>query len=286
MPKLLAEDIKTREVLDWQGVHLLHFSGSSCSQKLRIFLNLKGIDWVSHPVDLAAQANFEPWFLGINPRGLVPVLVHDGAVHIESNDILAYLERVFPEPGLIPSGKDEETLRILEEEDDLHLDVRALTMRFVVPRKLAEKSPARLTAYREDAGTIGGEADPHKAVELGFWQDFARQGITDEQVRRSAGKFHRAYGDLEKMLEVRRYLLGDELSIVDVAWFIYTHRLSVAGYPFRRLHPRVDAWYRGLSSREEFSSEVRTPPLLRAITAALHASQAIRRESLERVSGL
>jgi hypothetical protein len=36
-----------------------------------------------HPVDLPGNENMQPWFLGINPRGLVPLLVHDGAVHIE-----------------------------------------------------------------------------------------------------------------------------------------------------------------------------------------------------------
>ena len=96
MPLLLEKDIQTREVLDWQGLHLLHFASSACSQKVRIFLNLKGIEWTPHAVNLAAQKNYEPWFLGINPRGLVPVLVHDGAVYIESNDILAYLEETFP----------------------------------------------------------------------------------------------------------------------------------------------------------------------------------------------
>ena len=88
MVQLVNGDIKTREVLDWKGVHVLHFMGSSCSQKLRIFLNVKGIEWESHPVDLFTNENFQPWFLGINPRGLVPVLVDDGAVHIESNDII------------------------------------------------------------------------------------------------------------------------------------------------------------------------------------------------------
>jgi hypothetical protein len=41
--QLVDSEIKTREVLDWKGVHVLHFMGSSCSQKLRIFLNLKAI---------------------------------------------------------------------------------------------------------------------------------------------------------------------------------------------------------------------------------------------------
>lgn len=72
MVQLADSDIKTREVLGWKGVHVLHFAGSSCSQKLRIFLNLKGIVWQSHPVDLHSNENFQPWFLGVNPRGLVP----------------------------------------------------------------------------------------------------------------------------------------------------------------------------------------------------------------------
>ena len=104
MVQLVESDIKTREVLDWKGLHVLHFMGSSCSQKLRVFLNLKGIPWESHHVDLTANENFRPWFLGINPRGLVPVLVHDGAVHIESNDIIAYLEKTFPQPRSFPKG--------------------------------------------------------------------------------------------------------------------------------------------------------------------------------------
>ncbi len=75
MVQLVDSDIKTREVLGWKGIHVLHFAGSSCSQKLRVFLNLKGIEWQSHPVDLPNYENMQPWFLGINPRGLVPVLV-------------------------------------------------------------------------------------------------------------------------------------------------------------------------------------------------------------------
>ena len=108
MVQLVDGDIRTREVLEWKGVHVLHFMGSSCSQKLRVFLNLKGIPWESHHIDLPGNENFRPWFLGINPRGLVPVLVHDGAVHIESNDIITYLEQRFPTRKLIPAGHENE----------------------------------------------------------------------------------------------------------------------------------------------------------------------------------
>ena len=95
MVKLLDSDIATREVLEWQGLHLFHCQISSCSQKLRIFLALKGIDWESHPVELRTGENFQPYFLGINPRGLLPVLVLNGAVHIESTILLSIWKLLF-----------------------------------------------------------------------------------------------------------------------------------------------------------------------------------------------
>jgi len=51
--------------------------------------------------------------------------------------------------------------------------------------------------------------------------------------------------------------MGDALSVLDIAWFIYAHRLSLAGYPLPRLHPRVHAWKEKLGARPEFAKENR-----------------------------
>ncbi len=49
--------------------------------------------------------------MAINPKGLVPAIVHDGVPVTESNDILNNLEQKFTEPALLPSdpalGADE-----------------------------------------------------------------------------------------------------------------------------------------------------------------------------------
>ena len=165
MVQLVDSDIQTREVLGWKGVHVLHYMGSSCSQKLRIFLNLKGIPWQSHPVDLRANENFRPWFLGINPRGLVPVLVHDGAVHIESNDIIQYLEKTFPTPKLIPAGHENEVAALLKHEDELHLDLRTLSFRFVFAPPGPPKPAEALKSYAANgSGTVQGLPDREKAA--------------------------------------------------------------------------------------------------------------------------
>jgi glutathione S-transferase len=257
MVQLVDSDIKTREVLAWKGVHILHFMGSSCSQKLRVFLNLKGIAWQSHPIDLPGNENFRPWFLGINPRGLVPVLVHDGAVHIESNDIITYLEKTFPEPRLIPPGHDNSVAALLKHEDDLHLDLRTLSFRFVFAPPGPPKPAEALQSYAENgSGTVQGLADRDKQIQIEFWERAAKEGFTDEAARASARKFRGEFDAMDKLLEQQPYLMGDKLTVLDIAWLIYAHRLSLAGYPLARLHPHVFAWKERLASRPEFAREI------------------------------
>jgi glutathione S-transferase len=257
MVQLVDGDIQTREVLGWKGVHLLHFAGSSCSQKLRIFLNLKGIPWESHPIDLPGNENFQPWFLGINPRGLVPVLVHDGAVHIESNDIIQHLEKAFPEPRLIPPGHENEVAALLRHEDDLHLDLRTLSFRFVFAPPGSPKPAEALQSYAANgSGTVQGLHDRDKDIQIAFWQRAAKEGFTDEGARTSAQKFRAEFDALDRTLGKQPYLMGETLSVLDIAWFIYAFRLSLAGYPFARLHPHVAAWEEKLRGRPEFAKEV------------------------------
>ena len=257
MVQLVDSDIKTREVLTWKGVHVLHFIGSSCSQKLRIFLNLKGIPWQSHPIDLPGNENFRPWFLGINPRGLVPVLVHDGAVHIESNDIIQYLEKKFPSPQLIPQGHENEVAALLTHEDDLHLDLRTLSFRFVFAPPGPPKPAEALASYAANGtGTVQGAKDRDKEIQIEFWQRAAKEGFTDERARASAQKFRAEFDALDRRLAKSPYLMGENLSVLDIAWFIYAFRLSLAGYPFARLHPHVAAWEEKLRARPELAKEI------------------------------
>jgi len=257
MVQLVESDIQTREVLGWKGLHLLHFMGSSCSQKVRVFLNLKGIAWQSHPIDLMSNENMQPWFLGINPRGLVPVLVHDGAVHIESNDIIQYLEKKFPAPRLIPAGHENEVAALLKHEDDLHLDLRTLSFRFVFAPPGPPKPPAALDSYiANGSGTVLGKKDHEKQAQIEFWQRAAKEGFTDERACASAQKFRAEFEALDKTLAKQPYLMGNALSVLDIAWLIYQHRLALAGYPFARLHPHVQAWAKKLRAMPEFAKEI------------------------------
>ena len=258
--KLLSSDIKTKEILDWKGVHLLNYQFSACSMKTRIYLNLKKIPFTSHQINLSAGENFSEWFQGINPRSLVPVLIHDGEVHIESNDILEYLEGCFKESPLIPENMEEKVKEILKFEDNLHVDIRNITFKFLVPRFLNKGKSVQPKA--KNKATLNGELDSMDDVNRNFWEHYEKYGITDEDASRSLIRFRTALEDLNDQLEDSPYILGAELSLVDIAWFIYATRIQHANYPLQRLHPNVSGWYERLYANVLFRKEVRRPLIM------------------------
>ncbi len=261
--KLDDAQVTTAEVRAWKGLHLLHFSGSSCSQKVRILLREKQLPFASHHINLARNEHVTPWFLGINPRGVVPVLVHDGAVHIESNDIMAYLDGLPSSAGqsYFPQTDQEReaAAQSLKLEDDLHVDLRNLTMGFIFPRRLTQKSEETLRRYERE-----GANDPKRMKEVKWWRDFARQGVTADAARASIAAFRDAFTTLDKRLASNPWAIGDRLSIVDIAWFISAHRLVLAGYRLAQ-HPHLHAWYEKLLQRPAFAHEIKQPGAVRAV---------------------
>ena len=261
--KLLSSDIKTKEILDWKGVHLLNYQFSACSMKTRIYLNLKKIPFTSHQINLSAGENFSEWFQGINPRSLVPVLIHDGEVHIESNDILEYLEGCFKESPLIPENMEEKIKELLKFEDNLHVDIRNITFKFLVPRFLNKGKSVQPKA--KNKATLNGELDSMDDVNRNFWEHYEKYGITDEDASQSLIRFRTALEDLNDQLEDSPYILGAELSLVDIAWFIYATRIQHANYPLQRLHPNVSGWYERLYSNNFFRKEVKRPLIMKFV---------------------
>ena len=81
---------------------LYNFFRSGSSHRLRIALNLKGLRYEYVAVDLRTAQHLRPEFKALNPQGLVPALVHEGNVLIQSPAIIEWLEERYPEPALLP----------------------------------------------------------------------------------------------------------------------------------------------------------------------------------------
>jgi len=86
------------------ALRLYTYWRSSAAFRVRIALNLKGLDYESVPKHLLRDGGEQRKadYLALNPQGLVPGLEHDGAFVAQSLAICEYLEEIHPEPRLLP----------------------------------------------------------------------------------------------------------------------------------------------------------------------------------------
>lgn len=78
---------------------------SSASYRVRMALNLKGLDYRIEPVHLVRDGGrqYSPEYAALNPQQLVPTLVDGQNVIRQSMAMLEYLEEIAPEPALLPA---------------------------------------------------------------------------------------------------------------------------------------------------------------------------------------
>ena len=76
---------------------------SSASYRVRIALNMKGLDYEQSSIHLAKGRQYTPEFSEVSPQNLVPVLEHDGRRLHQSLAIIQYLDEKFPQPALLPN---------------------------------------------------------------------------------------------------------------------------------------------------------------------------------------
>ena len=83
-------------------LELYHNNISVCAQKVRIVLAEKNVPWTNRHLSLAKGEQLTPEFKKMNPRGVVPVLVHDGNVIVEFERDLQLPRRGVPGPAAQP----------------------------------------------------------------------------------------------------------------------------------------------------------------------------------------
>ncbi|AOW15069.1 maleylacetoacetate isomerase [Hydrogenophaga crassostreae] len=86
---------------------LYNFFRSGTSHRLRIALNLKGLDSEYVAVHLGEEAHLTEAFKSVNPQQLVPALDVNGQVLLQSPAIIEWLEEKYPRPALLPADAND-----------------------------------------------------------------------------------------------------------------------------------------------------------------------------------
>lgn len=228
---------------------LYNGSTSVCSVKVRVGLAEKGIEWEDVLLNLPKGEQHDPEYLKLNPNGVVPTLVDDDVIVIESSVILEYVDALSSENTLMPSDKAAmaETKVWLVRCLDIHAAINTMTFSTVMRDKiLANKTPEEIEA------SIAKMPVPKMAAKR---RDLIENGTDSQHVLSDFFTLRRMFDDMQAALEKSKWLTGDQIGLADVAVVAYVDRLERLGLEglWQERTPKVGQWLKAMQARPSYA---------------------------------
>jgi glutathione S-transferase len=214
---------------------LYQYQISPFCDKVRRAMRLKGLNWDTVEVPVVPPGKFKH----ISPTGKFPAVDFGGTIIVDSTDIIAHLDSIIPEPRLIPTDpRQRGDALILEDWADESLYFFDLTMRcWPQNRKLFvdDLLHAESGLKRRIIGTF----IPGALTKVAKTQGLGRK--TEHQV---TTELARHYDSLAARLDGRDWLVGDSISIADLAVrsMVFVLDRTVEGKILSTARPALSAW--------------------------------------------
>ena len=194
-----------------KGLHLYHAGISNCAMRVRMTLEEKGLPWESHHIDITKKENLTEEYFSIHPKGLVPALVEDGVVIIESDDIIDYLDKTYPNPPLRPSDEKQlETMYYwLHLAPEIH--VKAVKTFIYIKRMQGKMSKSK------EEGELYQKLQKDPEL-LEFHGKVSSGAFTDADLAKAERILHEHFSAADLRLSKSKYLIGDQFTLADIAW--------------------------------------------------------------------
>lgn len=230
---------------------LYHAHHSTCSQKVRVVLHEKQLDFDTVALNLATKDQLDPEYLKINPNGVVPTLVDGNDVIVESSVICEYLDERYPEPRLSPDDLAERA----RMRAWMHFFEEVPTPAIRVP------SVNRAFTWRYDGLDQDGFASEQMNVRkirkemfermdgpIGFGRKEVDTAL--ERLRDTCARMHAALDD------GRPWLMGDDFTLADVLVIPSIDRMHDLdlSHIWQTDYPRVSEWYARFQERPSFAA--------------------------------
>ncbi len=221
---------------------------STCSQRVRLALNEKGLDFKEHLLDLMRGDQFEPEYVKINQNSLVPVLIHDGKTIIDSSVVLEYLEEVFPDdgPSFVPEDPHERSkmrswMRFIDEVPAAMIRIPSYNYGFL--RHFKTLSDEEFLAFAES-----------KPLRREFMLKMGRTGFPQDELdkankglQRNIDRMHAALSD------GRPWLMGKQFTFADIMVMPTIVRMDdLAMNDMWKDAPTIPEWLDRLRARPAF----------------------------------
>ncbi len=233
-------------------LELYHHGSSVCAGKVRFVLSEKGLEWKGHYLDILKGDQFAPEYMKLNPKAVVPTLIHDGQVILESTVICEYLDEVFREPplmapGAVPRAKTRLWTKAVDE--DLHPACAELTFASCHGHIIRRLPPDKYKQFLDSTPPLSVTAKWHERK-----KQIVALGTGAPGLAQTFKLYDRYLQKMEDALGEHKWLVGNEFSLADVALAPYVNRLDMLGMSemWTLDRPRVTEWFERIRSRRSF----------------------------------
>lgn len=256
-------------------ITLYNIPPSLCSQKVRLVLVEKDVPYRNHWVDIGLTAeNYEPWYVKLNPKCVVPTLVNGEEVVTDSLVIMRYVAERFEGPSLIPEDPVErermEHWYALAES----LDFRLFTFSSVPPRIISfglGKKLKKLRAYAKKYPELRAEYEA-KIEDISGLKEQSRD---PQRIERQRADVNREFDALDEVLAEHPFIAGASYSLADVIWTVSLTRLTfLKQRALIASRPNLAAYFQRMRARPSYEEATLYPhfrirPMLPLMTRVL-----------------
>jgi len=232
---------------------LYHYDRSTAAQRVRLLIEEKDLSWKSVIVD-TARGDVEQLpddYHRLNPKGLVPVILNEGAGVPESLVILEYLEDAFPELSFRPAAADARArmrLWMRRIDDGVHVASRTIGVCLVNRHIYKAKDARKIETYY---------AQMKDQVRRTNDQINIAGGLESPLLPDAVAKFRALFEEMDSTLAQSPWLAGDTYSLADIALVVYVRRLeSFMMAPLWDHLTHLNDWYARIASRPAYEKAV------------------------------
>lgn len=219
---------------------------SICTQKVFITLAEKALDYDQKNVNLFTHEQYSPEYLKLNPKGVVPTLIHEGRPVVESSLICEYIDELWPDPSLIPNDPYLRTrMRLWSKmvDETIFEATRELSFSAMFRQKMMDMPEEQRQARFANVG------DPNRRAR--FMSTY-EHGVDSPYVFQAIGNWEKAFGSMDNALsEGGPWLVGDAFTLADINMIPYVWRIDYLNLLdiWIEDRPKVQDWWRRARAR-------------------------------------
>ena len=234
-------------------LELYYFPNATCGVKARLTLHEKQVDYTRRLLDRNRGDLNTPEYRALNPKGVVPTLVHDGHVLVESTIIMAYIDDAFDGPPLHPDdplGRADMAMWLRLTDDVYFPALAALTY--------ATSQRARIRATYTTPEAIE-EYLSHMAdaEERNQRRKVLEDGAESPEAQDAFATLTAMLARMDQALMTNDFLCGDRYTLADAALTPFLSRLHLLemSEAWTACHPDVTRWWAHIQTRPSFIDE-------------------------------